>query len=198
MFLKKKFASNIDFLIVGLGNPGREYENTRHNAGFMVVDEIARKLDVKIDRLKFKSLYTIADYKDKKIMLLKPQTFMNLSGEAVVEALQFYKLDIKNTVVICDDINFDVGKLRIRAKGSDGGQNGLKNIIYLSGRNDFARVRVGIGKKPHPDYDLAKWVLSNFKNDEAEPLNTAIKNALSAALMIVDGEIDNAMNRFNK
>ncbi|MBQ1928850.1 MAG: aminoacyl-tRNA hydrolase [Acutalibacteraceae bacterium] len=198
MFLKKKFASNIDFLIVGLGNPGREYENTRHNAGFMVVDEIARKLDVKIDRLKFKSLYTIADYKDKKIMLLKPQTFMNLSGEAVVEALQFYKLDIKNTVVICDDINFDVGKLRIRAKGSDGGQNGLKNIIYLSGRNDFARVRVGIGKKPHPDYDLAKWVLSNFKNDEAEPLNTAIKNASSAALMIVDGEIDNAMNRFNK
>ena len=198
MFLKKKFASNIDFLIVGLGNPGREYENTRHNAGFMVVDEIARKLDVKIDRLKFKSLYTIADYKDKKIMLLKPQTFMNLSGEAVVEALQFYKLDIKNTVVICDDINFDVGKLRIRAKGSDGGQNGLKNIIYLSGRNDFARVRVGIGKKPHPDYDLAKWVLSNIKNDEAEPLNTAIKNASSAALMIVDGEIDNAMNRFNK
>lgn len=198
MFLKKKFASNIDFLIVGLGNPGREYENTRHNAGFMVVDEIARKLDVKIDRLKFKSLYTIADYKDKKIMLLKPQTFMNLSGEAVVEALQFYKLDIKNTVVICDDINFDVGKLRIRAKGSDGGQNGLKNIIYLSGRNDFARVRVGIGKKPHPDYDLAKWVLSNFKNDEAEPLNAAIKNASSAALMIVDGEIDNAMNRFNK
>ena len=198
MFLKKKFASNIDFLIVGLGNPGREYENTRHNAGFMVVDEIARKLDVKIDRLKFKSLYTIADYKDKKIMLLKPQTFLNLSGEAVVEALQFYKLDIKNTVVICDDINFDVGKLRIRAKGSDGGQNGLKNIIYLSGRNDFARVRVGIGKKPHPDYDLAKWVLSNFKNDEAEPLNTAIKNASSAALMIVDGEIDNAMNRFNK
>lgn len=198
MFLKKKFASNIDFLIVGLGNPGREYENTRHNAGFMVVDEIARKLDVKIDRLKFKSLYTIADYKDKKIMLLKPQTFMNLSGEAVVEALQFYKLDIKNTVVICDDINFDVGKLRIRAKGSDGGQNGLKNIIYLSGHNDFARVRVGIGKKPHPDYDLAKWVLSNFKNDEAEPLNTAIKNASSAALMIVDGEIDNAMNRFNK
>lgn len=198
MFLKKKFASNIDFLIVGLGNPGREYENTRHNAGFMAVDEIARKLDVKIDRLKFKSLYTIADYKDKKIMLLKPQTFMNLSGEAVVEALQFYKLDIKNTVVICDDINFDVGKLRIRAKGSDGGQNGLKNIIYLSGRNDFARVRVGIGKKPHPDYDLAKWVLSNFKNDEAEPLNTAIKNASSAALMIVDCEIDNAMNRFNK
>lgn len=198
MFLKKKFASNVDFLIVGLGNPGREYENTRHNAGFMAVDEIARKLDVKIDRLKFKSLYTIADYKDKKIMLLKPQTFMNLSGEAVVEALQFYKLDIKNTVVICDDINFDVGKLRIRAKGSDGGQNGLKNIIYLSGRNDFARVRVGIGKKPHPDYDLAKWVLSNFKNDEAEPLNTAIKNASSAALMIVDGEIDNAMNRFNK
>ena len=198
MFLKKKFASNIDFLIVGLGNPGREYENTRHNAGFMAVDEIARKLDVKIDRLKFKSLYTIADYKDKKIMLLKPQTFMNLSGEAVVEALQFYKLDIKNTVVICDDINFDVGKLRIRAKGSDGGQNGLKNIIYLSGRNDFARVRIGIGKKPHPDYDLAKWVLSNFKNDEAEPLNTAIKNASSAALMIVDGEIDNAMNRFNK
>lgn len=198
MFLKKKFASNIDFLIVGLGNPGREYENTRHNAGFMVVDEIARKLDVKIDRLKFKSLYTIADYKDKKIMLLKPQTFMNLSGEAVVDALQFYKLDIKNAVVICDDINFDVGKLRIRAKGSDGGQNGLKNIIYLSGRNDFARVRVGIGKKPHPDYDLAKWVLSKFTNDERNLLETAIENAANAALMIADGEVDKAMNKFNK
>ena len=198
MFLKKKFPQNIDFLIVGLGNPGREYENTRHNAGFMVLDLLAQKLYVKIDRLKFKSLYTIAEHNGKKIMLLKPQTFMNLSGEAVVDALQFYKLDIKNAVVICDDINFDVGKLRIRAKGSDGGQNGLKNIIYLSGRNDFARVRVGIGKKPHPDYDLAKWVLSKFTNDERNLLETAIENAANAALMIADGEVDKAMNKFNK
>ena len=197
MFKSKKFSSNIDFCIIGLGNPGREYENTRHNAGFITLDYIAEKLDVSISKLKFKSLYTIADYKGKKILLLKPQTFMNLSGQAVVEALQFYKLDIKNAVVICDDVNFDVGKLRIRRKGSDGGQNGVKNIIYLSNRDDFARIKLGVGKKPSPDYNLADWVLSKFKPDEFENLESAVKSAASAALMIANGEIDKAMNRYN-
>ena len=192
-----KFSSNIDFCIIGLGNPGREYENTRHNAGFITLDYIAEKLDVSISKLKFKSLYTIADYKGKKILLLKPQTFMNLSGQAVVEALQFYKLDIKNAVVICDDVNFDVGKLRIRRQGSDGGQNGVKNIIYLSNRDDFARIKLGVGKKPSPDYNLADWVLSKFKPDEFENLESAVKSAASAALMIANGEIDKAMNRYN-
>lgn len=197
MFLKKKFASNIDFLIVGLGNPGREYENTRHNAGFMVVDEIARKLDVKIDRLKFKSLYTIADYKDKKIMLLKPQTFMNLSGEAVVEALQFYKLDIKNTVVICDDINFDVGKLRIRAKGSDGGQNGLKSIIANLGSDKFTRIRIGIGQKPHPAYELAAWVLSRFTESDRKAIDSSLDRVCDTVELLIAGKDDEAMRLCN-
>lgn len=197
MFKSKKFSSNIDFCIIGLGNPGREYENTRHNVGFITLDYIAEKLDVSISKLKFKSLYTIADYKGKKIMLIKPQTFMNLSGQAVVEALQFYKLDISNAVVICDDVNFDIGKLRIRRKGSDGGQNGVKNIIYLSNRDDFARIKLGVGKKPSPDYNLADWVLSKFKQDEMQSLESAVKSAAEAALMIADGEIDKAMNRYN-
>lgn len=197
MFKSKKFSSNIDFCIIGLGNPGREYENTRHNAGFITLDYIAEKLDVSISKLKFKSLYTIADYKGKKIMLIKPQTFMNLSGQAVVEALQFYKLDIKNAVVICDDVNFDIGKLRIRRKGSDGGQNGVKNIIYLSNRDDFARIKLGVGKKPSPDYNLADWVLSKFRAEEMQSLESAVKSAAEAALMIADGEIDKAMNRYN-
>lgn len=197
MFKSKKFSSNIDFCIIGLGNPGREYENTRHNAGFITLDYIAEKLDVSISKLKFKSLYTIADYKGKKIMLIKPQTFMNLSGQAVVEALQFYKLDISNAVVICDDVNFDVGKLRIRRQGSDGGQNGVKNIIYLSNRDDFARIKLGVGKKPSPDYNLADWVLSKFRAEEMQSLESAVKSAAEAALMIADGEIDKAMNRYN-
>ena len=197
MFKSKKFSSNIDFCIIGLGNPGREYENTRHNAGFITLDYIAEKLDVSISKLKFKSLYTIADYKGKKIMLIKPQTFMNLSGQAVVEALQFYKLDISNAVVICDDVNFDIGKLRIRRKGSDGGQNGVKNIIYLSNRDDFARIKLGVGKKPSPDYNLADWVLSKFRAEEMQSLESAVKSAAEAALMIADGEIDKAMNRYN-
>lgn len=197
MFKSKKFSSNIDFCIIGLGNPGREYENTRHNVGFITLDYIAEKLDVSISKLKFKSLYTIADYKGKKIMLIKPQTFMNLSGQAVVEALQFYKLDISNAVVICDDVNFDIGKLRIRRKGSDGGQNGVKNIIYLSNRDDFARIKLGVGKKPSPDYNLADWVLSKFRAEEMQSLESAVKSAAEAALMIADGEIDKAMNRYN-
>ena len=197
MFKSKKFSSNIDFCIIGLGNPGREYENTRHNVGFITLDYIAEKLDVSISKLKLKSLYTIADYKGKKIMLIKPQTFMNLSGQAVVEALQFYKLDISNAVVICDDVNFDIGKLRIRRKGSDGGQNGVKNIIYLSNRDDFARIKLGVGKKPSPDYNLADWVLSKFRAEEMQSLESAVKSAAEAALMIADGEIDKAMNRYN-
>lgn len=197
MFKSKKFSSNIDFCIIGLGNPGREYENTRHNVGFITLDYIAEKLDVSISKLKFKSLYTIADYKGKKIMLIKPQTFMNLSGQAVVEALQFYKLDISNAVVICDDVNFDIGKLRIRRKGSDGGQNGVKNIIYLSNRDDFARIKLGVGKKPSPDYNLADWVLSKFRAEEMQSLESAVKSAAEAALMIANGEIDKAMNRYN-
>ena len=197
MFGKKKFDSNIDWLIVGLGNPDSKYEGTRHNCGFMAIDLLADSLGVKIDRLKFKSLYGIADTDKGKIMLLKPQTYMNLSGQAVVEALNFYKLDASRMTVLCDDINLDVGRLRIRKKGSDGGQNGLKNIIYLTGRDDFSRIRIGVGMKPHPDYNLADWVLSKFKADEIPEMKKAFENASKAALMIANGNIDRAMNKYN-
>lgn len=197
MFSRKKFAQSVDHIIVGLGNPGSQYEQTRHNAGFIALDTLAQKLDVKVDRLKFKSLCGFADYKDKKLLLIKPQTFMNLSGEAVVEAMNFYKLGAQNLTVICDDVNFEVGRMRIRRKGSDGGQNGLKNIIYLTGHDDFSRIRIGIGKKPHPDYDLAKWVLSRFSQDEMKAVCDTAEKAADAALMIALGETDKAMSRYN-
>ncbi len=197
MFSRKKFAQSVDHIIVGLGNPGSQYEQTRHNAGFIALDTLAQKLDIKVDRLKFKSLCGFADYKDKKLLLIKPQTFMNLSGEAVVEAMNFYKLGAQDLTVICDDVNFEVGRMRIRRKGSDGGQNGLKNIIYLTGHDDFSRIRIGVGKKPHPDYDLAKWVLSRFSQDEIKTVCDTAEKAADAALMIALGETDKAMSRYN-
>lgn len=197
MFSRKKFAQSVDHIIVGLGNPGSQYEQTRHNAGFIALDTLAQKLDIKVDRLKFKSLCGFADYKDKKLLLIKPQTFMNLSGEAVVEAMNFYKLGAQDLTVICDDVNFEIGRMRIRRKGSDGGQNGLKNIIYLTGHDDFSRIRIGVGKKPHPDYDLAKWVLSRFSQDEIKTVCDTAEKAADAALMIARGETDKAMSRYN-
>lgn len=199
MFFKKKNipSGNVDFIIVGLGNPGSEYEITRHNAGFIVLDMLADTLGCKTDRLKFKSLYGFADIGGKKCMLMKPQTFMNNSGEAVKDAAQFYKVPSENIIIISDDISLDVGRIRIRRKGSDGGHNGLKSIIYLLGADTFSRIKVGVGKKPHPDYDLAAWVLSRFKEDERAELKTAAENACEAIKLMVDGKIDIAMNRYN-
>ena len=198
MFFKKKdFGSNIDFMIVGLGNPGIEYENTRHNAGFICVDYIADKCGVKINKFKNKAYYAQADFGGKKVLLVKPQTFMNNSGEAVVGLAKFFKVDSANTLVICDEISLDVGKLRIRRKGSDGGQKGMRSIITLTGKEDFPRIKVGIGEKPNPNYDLAKWVLSKFKKDEESALNSAVENACGAAELIVKGQIDRAMNNYN-
>ena len=198
MIFKKKFNnSNIDFMIVGLGNPGIEYEYTRHNAGFLCVDYIADKLGVKIDKFKNKAYYTTADFDGKKVLLVKPQTYMNLSGEAVVGLLNFFKVDIDKLLVISDDISLDVGKMRIRRKGSDGGQKGLRSIIELTGKDNFPRVKVGIGKKPNPNYDLAKWVLSKFKDDELKELENIKENVYSAAKLIINDQIDKAMNKFN-
>lgn len=198
MIFKKKFNnSNIDFMIVGLGNPGIEYEYTRHNAGFLCVDYIADKLGVKIDKFKNKAYYTTADFDGKKVILVKPQTYMNLSGEAVVGLLNFFKVDTDKLLVISDDISLDVGKMRIRRKGSDGGQKGLRSIIELTGKDDFPRVKVGIGKKPNPNYDLAKWVLSKFKDDELKELENIKENVYSAAKLIINDQIDKAMNKFN-
>ena len=197
-FGKKKMATgNVDYIIVGLGNPGGEYEATRHNAGFVVIDMLAEECSCAVTKLKFKSLYGTAQIGDKKCILMKPQTYMNNSGEAVRDAAAFYKIPAERIIVISDDISLDVGKLRIKRKGSDGGHNGLKSIIYQIQSDNFARIKMGVGKKPHPEYDLAAWVLSRFKNDEAQPLKSAAKNACDAIKLIVGEKIDMAMNKFN-
>ena len=198
MFFKSNSTTNqIEYLIVGLGNPGRQYENTRHNAGFICLDYIAEELGVKVNRVKFKSAVGEAKIGGKKCLLVKPSTFMNLSGQAVTEAMNFYKIPPERTIILFDDISLDVGCLRIRRKGSDGGQNGMKNIIYLSGSEDFPRVKVGIGHKPHPDYDLKDWVLSRFSEKDAKTIKELLPHVKDAVELIVDGKIDEAMNRYN-
>lgn len=187
----------IEFLIVGLGNPGKQYEGTRHNAGFLVLDTLAETLGVKIDRIKFKGLCGEASLAGKKVLLLKPSTFMNLSGQSVREAMAFYKLPPERVLIVFDDISLPPGKLRIRRKGSDGGHNGMKNIIYLSGRDTFPRIKVGVGAKPSPDWNLADWVLSRFTKQEADLLREAAAHAAEACALIVDEKIDQAMNQFN-
>ena len=160
MFFKK--SSQAGWIIVFLGNPGMKFENTRHNVGFMAGDELAKKLNVKIDRAKFKALVRQVEIGGEKVLLMKPQTYMNLSGDAVREAMAFYKIPIDHVIVISDDVSLPVGKLRIRRSGSAGGHNGLKDIIAKCGGDGFPRVKVGVGEKPHPDYDMADWVLSAF------------------------------------
>jgi PTH1 family peptidyl-tRNA hydrolase len=198
MFGKKKFTNNsIEYIIVGLGNPERKYENTRHNSGFIMLDYIADKLGVKVNRVKFKSTVGEGRIGGHRVLLMKPSTYMNNSGQAVVEAMNFYKIPAENVIVLLDDINLDVGKMRIRSKGSDGGQNGMKNIIYLSGSDKFPRIKIGIGKKPNPEYDLAAWVLSRFTKDELKALETIAENSYDAVELIMDDNISEAMNRYN-
>lgn len=196
-FTQSPPSGAVEYLIVGLGNPGKEYERTRHNAGFMVIDKLCQKNRIKTDRLKFKSLFTDATINGSRALVMKPSTFMNNSGQAVAEAMKFYKIPPEKIIVICDDISLDVGKMRIRRKGSHGGQNGLKNIIYLTGSDNFPRIKVGIGNKPHPDYDLANWVLSRFTDSDMKLLDTVTDNAVKAIEYIVSGKIDKAMNEFN-
>ncbi len=197
MFFKKKIPQSVDFIVVGLGNPGKKYENTRHNAGFIALDVMAEKLGVSINRIKYKGLCHIAKIGDKKVLLLKPSTFMNLSGQSVVEAMNFYKIPPERCIIIYDDISLDVGKMRIRRSGSHGGQNGMKNIIYLSGRDNFPRIKIGIGKKPHPDYDLADWVLSGFTKDDTPKMKEVFDNAFEAVKLMVEENTDKAMNMYN-
>ncbi len=198
MFRKKSFSSGpIEYIVVGLGNPDKKYENTRHNVGFMTVDYIADKTDVKINRIKFKSTIGEGIISGSRVLFMKPSTYMNNSGEAVVEAMKFYKIPPENVIVLLDDINLDVGKMRIRTKGSDGGQKGMRSIIYLSGSDMFPRIKIGVGKKPHPDYDLASWVLSKFTGNELKELEVIAENSLKAVELIIDGKTDRAMNLFN-
>ncbi len=187
----------VTHLVVGLGNPGDKYLYTRHNAGFLTLDYIAQKAGVKVDRSKFKALMGEAVIGGKRVLLMKPQTFMNLSGEAVRAAADFYKIAPENITVVCDDINLAPGKLRIRKKGSDGGQKGLRSIIEHLGTDAFPRIRMGVGAKPHPEYDLADWVLGEFSKADKELFFTAMGKASDALPLIIGGDTDKAMSQFN-
>ena len=187
----------IEYVITGLGNPGLEYEGTRHNAGFCVLDMLAEQLGTKIDRLRFKGKTAEVTIEGVRCLLLKPTTYMNNSGESVVQALEFYKRDASKLIVVCDDISLDAGKLRIRRKGSHGGHNGLRSIVDLTGREDFQRIKMGVGKKPHPDYDLAKWVLGKFGKEDSEKMEESSKNACECIKLMVQDKTDEAMNKYN-
>jgi PTH1 family peptidyl-tRNA hydrolase len=194
MFQKNSGES---WLIVGLGNPGREYEKTRHNAGFRCLDIIAEALNVKVDKLKYQGLYCQTNYKGKKLFLLKPQTYMNLSGRSVLQLSAYFNIPPQRIIVLFDDISLEPGRLRVRANGSAGGHNGIKSIISEPASQDFPRVKIGVGAKPHPEYDLADWVLSTFSAQEEKALGPAIDRAADAALCIMEKGIAEASNRYS-
>jgi len=193
----QKAAGSVDSIIVGLGNPGSKYKNSRHNVGFLLIDRLAEKYGVRVNRIRFKGLTATAVMDGKKTLLLKPSTFMNLSGQSVTEAMRFYKLPPEKVLIVFDDISLPVGKIRIRRGGSAGGHNGMKNIIYLSGSDTFPRIKIGVGAKPHPDYDLADWVLSSFGRQEYPGLVKALTDSVDAAALIIGGHTDRAMSQFN-
>lgn len=185
------------WLIVGLGNPGKEYERSRHNCGFRALDRLAQALNVKVDKLKFQGLYTQTTYNGIKLYLLKPQTYMNLSGKSVVQLSAFFKIPPQRIIVLFDDISLAPGRLRVRAEGSAGGHNGIKSIIQELGSQDFPRVKIGVGAKPNPDYDLADWVLGSFSALDEKAMAVSFENAGQAALAIIDQGVPEAANRFN-
>lgn len=186
-----------EWLIAGLGNPGLVYEKTRHNAGFMAMDCLSEKEQTPINRMKYKSYCADLTLEGKRCLLLKPQTYMNNSGEAVVQAMQFYKIDIQHVIVIFDDISLPVGKLRIRRKGSAGGHNGIKSIIELTGSENFARIKLGVGQKPNPNMNLADWVLSKFTEQELALMQKSCENAYACLKLMVNDRTDQAMNLYN-
>lgn len=188
---------NETWLIVGLGNPGREYEKTRHNAGFRAIDLLAESLGCKIDRMKFQGLYTQVNYNGKKLLLLKPQTYMNLSGRSVLQLSSYFNVPPARIIVIFDDICLVPGRLRVRGDGSAGGHNGIKSIIAELGSQSFPRVKVGVGAKPNPEMELADWVLSTFSAQEEKQLKNALQWAGEAALAIIDHGVPEAANRYN-
>lgn len=187
----------VKFIVAGLGNPGKDYESTRHNAGFLAIDHVAASKGTKIDRAKFGALTAVVEIGGVGVLLMKPQTFMNLSGEAIGEATRFYKLAPENVIVISDDISLDVGRLRVRRKGSDGGHNGLKSISAHLSSNNYPRIKVGVGQKPHADYELADWVLSSFSKEDKEKLAEAYPKILVGIEKIVSGDVDGAMQICN-
>lgn len=189
--------SSVEYIVVGLGNPGQKYENTRHNAGFMAIDYIAKKNGITLDSAKFKGFCAISMFAQKKVLLLKPQTFMNDSGVSVLSAMSFYKLKPERLIVMCDDIYLPIGKIRVRSKGSHGGQNGMKSVINLCGTDKFARIKIGIGQKPNPSWDLADWVLSRFSDLDLKNINEVMSCVEGALELIVNGNVDAAMRTYN-
>ena len=191
-------SSPCEYLVVGLGNPGSQYEATRHNVGFRAVDALAKEAGVKIDRAKFQALTAQATVGGVRVLLMKPQTYTNLSGVAVKQAADFYKVPPERVLVLFDDIDLDVGRLRIRRHGSAGGHNGNKPIISSLGSQEFPRIKIGVGAKPHPDYDLADWVLSRFTLAEQKLLDPAIEHAAEAVPVIFTQGIERASSQFNR
>lgn len=187
----------VSWLIVFLGNPGPKYEGTRHNAGFMAADAMARKQGVTINRARFKALTAVCEIGGERVMLMKPQTYMNLSGEAAAQAARFYKIPADHVLVVSDEISLPIGKLRVRARGSAGGHNGLKDIIAKLGTSDFPRIRIGVGAPPHPDYDMAEWVLATFKNQDAEIMAESAERAAEAVECYVLKGAERTMNFYN-
>lgn len=194
MFFSKGGA---EWIVAFLGNPGLKYNGTRHNAGFMAADAMEKKLGVSINKMRFKALTQTVDIGGKKVLLMKPQTFMNLSGDAIVQAANFYKVLPERVIVVSDETALPIGKLRIRRGGSAGGHNGLKSVIARLGTDQFPRIRLGVGDKPHPDYDMADWVLSAFKGQDAADMELVAKKAADAVECYITEGADRAMNRFN-
>ncbi|MBO5040871.1 MAG: aminoacyl-tRNA hydrolase [Clostridia bacterium] len=186
----------ITHILVGLGNPGKEYERTRHNAGFMALDLYCQKNGISVTRSKFNSLTAEADIGGKRVLIMKPQLYMNRSGEAVRDAANFYKIPPENIVVISDDVQLDIGKLRVRRKGSDGGQKGLRDIIYQLSSDAFPRIRIGVGKLPTGG-NMVNWVLGKIPADLESEFNTALNNASDAIPLLIEGKIDEAMCKYN-
>ena len=196
-FVRKSNSGGVEWLIVGLGNPGDKYEATRHNVGFMVVDELAERARVPVQKLKHRALTNTLGVGGVKVLLMKPVTYMNLSGEAAREAAAFYKVPPERVLVVSDDVALPPGRLRIRKGGSAGGHNGLKNLIQHLGTDQFPRVRVGVGEKPHPDYDMADWVLGKLQGEDKKAVDAAVKRAADAVECLIREGPDRAMSRYN-
>ena len=197
MFFGRNRAAGVEWLVVGLGNPGDKYENTRHNVGFLTVDRIAETLNVPVQRLRHRALTNTGELGGAKVLLMKPITYMNLSGEAVGAAARFYRIPASHVLVISDDVSLPVGKLRIRTGGSAGGHNGLKSIIQHLNTDQFPRIKIGVGQKPHPDYDMADWVLGQFAGEDAKTIAAAVERAAEAVECYIRSGPDKAMNCFN-
>ncbi len=194
MFFSKGGA---EWIVAFLGNPGLKYNGTRHNAGFMAADAMERKLGVSINKMRFKALTQTVDIDSHRVLLMKPQTYMNLSGDAIAQAARFYKVPPERVIVVSDETALPIGRLRIRRGGSAGGHNGLKSVIARLGTEQFPRIRLGVGAPPHPDYDMADWVLAAFKGQDAADMETAAKKAADAVECYITEGADRAMNRYN-